>query len=303
MADFLNDYANLRSNFYTIGTIPDLNFRFVVGRNSAIAAEAAERHRASPQVHSLLGETMLVTFFLATHSVKIQERVSLHLECSGAAHRIISFAASDGSMRGTASRPDAVWTGKPSAGKGSGILRVNRWRNDRGRAYSSAVEMRDVSLDRNIEEYLGRSDQIQSFIRLETSFDNRAGRMPEISGYMFQALPGATPDQVDQILDMIGGRSPTQLIETLLPAPDGPGGIQLPVSPGKMHSVNLLKNGSFFFACECSREKVRNTLFMMGRDSIESLVEEKGCVEVFCEFCKKRYELSPSDVDALFKEH
>jgi molecular chaperone Hsp33 len=298
----------LRANFFTLGVIPDLHFRFVLARNTSIAAEAAHRLGADPALEALVGETMLAAFLLVTHSVKTDETVSLHLECSGPVHRLIGFARVDGGMRGTTSRPGARWSGPLWDGVGTGILRVNRWRNSDARsAYSSAVEMRKVGLDRNLEEFVGRSDQIQSFIRLETSFepDPTAGsgglRVRNVSGYMFQALPGAGPDEVDRILEMIGGRAPDEMISAILDPTDMAGGSRRP-DPKAIHPVNILKNGSFHYQCDCSKDKVNRMLYLMGRESIVELVQERGCVEVFCEFCKKRYELSPREVDRLFQD-
>ena len=287
----------LAANFFTLGIIPELNFRFVLARNTSIAAEAAERMQADPGLQALLGETMLGAFFLATHSSKTRDTVSLHAECEGPVHRLIGFASSDGAMRGTTSRPEARWLGELWDGVGSGILRVNRWRDDR-RIYSSAVEMRDVGLGKNLQEFVARSDQIQSFIRLETTFHEQG--VENVSGYMFQALPGAGANEVDQVLDMLGSRTPDEMISMLLSSdPDAAGGSFRPGTT-EQHSVRILRNGSFYYHCDCSKDKVSRMLYMMGRDSIVSLVAEKGCVEVFCEFCKKRYELTPEEVEGLF---
>lgn len=291
----------LESNFFTLGIIPDLNFRFVLARNSAVAAEAAERIGADPSLEALLGETMLAAFFLVTHSIKTRDTVSLHLEGEGPVHRLIAFASTDGAMRGTTARPDARWDGALWNGVGAGILRVNRWRDDR-QSYSSAVEMRAVSLGKNLQEFVGRSDQIQSFIRLESNFETngeRNSRVRNVSGYMFQALPGVGPNEVDRLLDMIGDRTPNEMISALLQPTDPVGGTFRPDAT-ESHPVKILKNGSFHYHCDCNKDKVSKMLTLLGRDSIVELVQEKGCVEVFCEFCKKRYELSPAEVDGLF---
>ncbi|MCR9140805.1 MAG: Hsp33 family molecular chaperone HslO [bacterium] len=302
----------LQSNFFTTGIIPDLNFRFVLARNNSAAAEAAERLGTSSALEALLGETMLAAFFLVTHSVKTKDTVSLHLEGSGPAHRIIAFADTDGAMRATTARPTAVWDGDLWQGVGSGILRVNRWRDDQ-QSYSSAVEMRDVGLGKNLQEFIARSDQIQTFLRLETSFENspqsngETGRgadgqgkvVRNVSGFMFQALPGAGADEIDEILNMIGERTPDEMITALLQPADEAGGTFRPGTVAS-HPVKILKNGSFHYHCDCNLEKVSKVLYLMGRESISDLAQENGCVEVFCEFCKKRYELSPAEVDELF---
>ncbi|WP_250525996.1 Hsp33 family molecular chaperone HslO [Caballeronia sp. GAWG2-1] len=54
------------------------------------------------------------------------------------------------------------------------------------------------------------------------------------------------------------------------------------------------------FQCSCSREKVGGMLKMLGREEVDSVIKERGSVEVHCEFCNQRYEFDPVDVAQLF---
>jgi len=54
------------------------------------------------------------------------------------------------------------------------------------------------------------------------------------------------------------------------------------------------------FECTCSREKVGGMLKMLGREEVDSVIEERGHVEIHCEFCNQRYEFDPVDVAQLF---
>ena len=54
------------------------------------------------------------------------------------------------------------------------------------------------------------------------------------------------------------------------------------------------------FACRCSRERVRGMLRSLGREESESLIAERGQVEVGCEFCGLQYRFDAVDVGELF---
>jgi molecular chaperone Hsp33 len=56
------------------------------------------------------------------------------------------------------------------------------------------------------------------------------------------------------------------------------------------------------FACTCSRERVANMLRSLGRDEIESIIEEQGRVEIGCDFCGLHYHFDPVDAAELFKD-
>jgi molecular chaperone Hsp33 len=54
------------------------------------------------------------------------------------------------------------------------------------------------------------------------------------------------------------------------------------------------------FACTCSRERVRNMLRGLGREESDSLIVERGQVEVGCEFCGLQYRFDAVDVGEMF---
>jgi molecular chaperone Hsp33 len=54
------------------------------------------------------------------------------------------------------------------------------------------------------------------------------------------------------------------------------------------------------FACTCHRERVRGMLRSLGREESESLIAERGLVEVGCEFCGTQYKFDAVDVGEMF---
>jgi molecular chaperone Hsp33 len=54
------------------------------------------------------------------------------------------------------------------------------------------------------------------------------------------------------------------------------------------------------FACSCSRERVGNMLRSLGTAEIESIIAERGKVEVGCEFCGAQYDFDPVDAAQIF---
>ncbi len=54
------------------------------------------------------------------------------------------------------------------------------------------------------------------------------------------------------------------------------------------------------FACTCSRERVQNMLRGLGKAESDSLIEERGQVEVGCEFCGQQYRFDAVDVGEMF---
>jgi molecular chaperone Hsp33 len=54
------------------------------------------------------------------------------------------------------------------------------------------------------------------------------------------------------------------------------------------------------FACSCSRERVRSMLGGLGREEADSILAERGEIEIGCDFCSKQYHFDAVDVGELF---
>jgi molecular chaperone Hsp33 len=54
------------------------------------------------------------------------------------------------------------------------------------------------------------------------------------------------------------------------------------------------------FACSCARERVAGMLRGLGREEVDSIVAERGEVEVGCEFCGRQYRFDAIDAARLF---
>ncbi len=54
------------------------------------------------------------------------------------------------------------------------------------------------------------------------------------------------------------------------------------------------------FACSCSRERVSNMIRSLGADEVESILAERGDVEVGCDFCGQQYRYDPVDAAQIF---
>ena len=56
------------------------------------------------------------------------------------------------------------------------------------------------------------------------------------------------------------------------------------------------------FSCTCSRERVGNMLRNLGAEEVESILAERGNVEVGCDYCGQQYHFDPVDAAQLFTE-
>ncbi len=56
------------------------------------------------------------------------------------------------------------------------------------------------------------------------------------------------------------------------------------------------------FACTCSRDRVAAMLTSLGEEEVDSIVAERGKIEVGCDFCGQQYQFDAIDAARLFTE-
>jgi molecular chaperone Hsp33 len=56
------------------------------------------------------------------------------------------------------------------------------------------------------------------------------------------------------------------------------------------------------FACTCSRERVSQMLRGLGREEADSVLAERGDIEISCDFCGQHYRFDAVDVGVLFTQ-
>jgi molecular chaperone Hsp33 len=160
-----------------------------------------------------------------------------------------------------------------------------------GTIYQGIVALEAGSVAGLIEHYLATSEQLASRLVLATSAEGTAG-------LMVQRLPGSEGEGADW--PRIAG-----LLDELAPAGLLARGPATDVIAGSFphDDVRVFKPRAVGFACSCSRERVEHALRIAGAAEVESIIAERGDVEVTCEFCNRRYTFGPDEARALFAAH
>ncbi len=65
-------------------------------------------------------------------------------------------------------------------------------------------------------------------------------------------------------------------------------------------STRLLEPERLQFSCSCSKPRTAKTLATLGRDEVESILEEMGSVQITCEFCDQQYVFDKNDIGKIF---
>jgi molecular chaperone Hsp33 len=65
-------------------------------------------------------------------------------------------------------------------------------------------------------------------------------------------------------------------------------------------NCRMLSETALKFACSCSRKRVTDTIQLLGKADANDLLDEKGIIEVICDFCNEHYQFDDVDVAQIF---
>ncbi|MCZ2439383.1 MAG: Hsp33 family molecular chaperone HslO [Burkholderiales bacterium] len=262
----------------------------------------AERAPFAPELRSMLGE-MTAAAVLMQANLKFKGALVLQVFGDGPVKLAVAEVQPELAFRATATVVGEVEAGADLSalldahGKGRCAITLDpKDRQPGQQPYQGIVPLRapDGSRLRSVaamlEHYMQQSEQLQT--RLVLAADAQAA-----AGLLLQRLPSAQEDAAaDEAFQRIAMLGATLSREELL-------SLDAATLLHRLFWQEPLRRFEPLaprFVCTCSRERVRGMLRGLGREDSESLIAERGVVEVGCEFCGTQYRFDAVDVGELF---
>ncbi|MGB4812674.1 MAG: Hsp33 family molecular chaperone HslO [Methylophilaceae bacterium] len=258
--------------------------------------EQALLHHSYPDVlKNALSELMVASALLAA-TLKMQGAIVLQIQGQGALKLLVVECTSLLEIRAT-----AKWKGDIEhvqfldlLSQGQFVITLDP--KDGGQTYQGIVPLEGQSIAEILQNYMHRSEQIETRIWLSSDKNQAAGML-------LQKLP----EQLDLDTDAwnrICHLADTVTNEELLTLD----------ATSLLHRLFHEENVRVFtaqvtqFKCSCSRQKVGNMLRMLGIEEVNSVLAEQNNIqqniqkniEVHCDFCNLAYEFDAIDVAQLF---
>jgi molecular chaperone Hsp33 len=242
----------------------------------------------SPDVRRLVGESCAAVALLAAQTA-FTGRLSLQFQRgAGPLKLLVAQADAQLNVRGMA-KADAGAAGSLDQLMSGGLLGLTIEGARGGRDYQALVEVKGATLAQALENYFLQSEQLPTRLCL-------AGEGQRLTALLIQRLPARESDDDDAHWEHL-----VALFSTLAPgelADSDPRELMLKLFPGE--DVRVFRPKPVQLTCRCSHASISAMLLSLGRKELESILAERGEVEVTCEFCGKAYRYSPVDMQGLF---
>lgn len=240
-------------------------------------------HAYSPLLTETLGHAAAATGLIA-QSLKFDGAITLQIQGGGALQMLVMQCTSGYEMRGMAVMDDQAAAQDFVALTRDAHCAITV---DAGeRPYQGIVAIDGDSLSASLEHYFERSVQVPSHIALVASADIAGG-------ILLQRMPGQPIDADDW--------HRLRCLAATLSLHDfrGEAGIELLARLFNEDDVRVYSPKPVKFRCRCSARKAADVLRMLGEDELRAALEERGDIEIVCEYCGRRRNFDVVDVERI----
>ena len=261
-----------------------------------------ENHDYPAEVRDTLGEAVAATALLAA-TLKFEGRLSLQLRGTGPMHLMLVECTDGLGVRAVARFRDPPAIRDLRQLSGNGTLTVTLEGEDLANRYQGVVPLAGERMSDCLRDYFENSEQLPTRLWLRADGDQASGlllqRLPVTTRPATATESGAGGVAEDEIED---AWRRVQLVADTVTAPE-----LADLSDRELlrrlfaeDDVRMFEAAPVFFRCSCSRSRVEAMLRSLGREEVDSILAERGSVEVRCEFCNRAYRFDPVDAGVIF---
>jgi molecular chaperone Hsp33 len=238
-----------------------------------------------PRIAELLGQSTALATMLGANQKDVG-RITLQVQGSGPIKLLVADCTPDLKIRGMAHHEGDAAKENPALGEGRLALPFGNTSN--GQVYQSLVPLEGDSMAEIFQNYLQRSEQRVSFLRLLADGD-------AICGLLLEKLPGADALDADGWNRVMHLAATLSLAETVNIQP-----YDLLVKLFPEELLRVFRIDPVEYHCPFNVENVERVLRGLGRDEVESILAERGEVVIKNEMCNHEYSFDRDAVETLF---
>ena len=275
--------------------------RVVIVNTKEIVQNVTSSHLTTPTASAVLGRTLTAGVLLAS-SLKGEEKYTIRLSGNGPIQEVVVDATAKGTVRGYVSHPSVHLPPKPNGkldvsgaiGTQGLLTVVKHTENDLNFTGQTPFVSGEIAED--FTHYLVTSEQIPSAMGLGVLV-NPDQSIQEAGGFLIQALPGVSESTLTSLERQL---STIPSVTNLLKNTHDLEILAKTITGDKTFQV--LEYREVSFACTCSLKRTEETLMLLGKNELQSMIDEQHGADVHCNFCNAHYVLDEKDLTRLIRE-
>ena len=262
---------------------------------------ARAAHNTSPVATAALGRLLTAGVMMGCDMKGEKDLLTLKIQGDGPIEGLTVTADSHGHVKGYVGNP-AVMLPPNEKGKldvggalGVGVLSVIK---DIGlkEPYVGQTHLVSGEIAEDLTYYFATSEQVNSSVALGVLME-KDNTVKQAGGFILQLMPFAEEDVIAKLEKNIGA---LPSVTTMLEEGNTPEDIIQRVLDGM--DVEIMDKIPTGFECNCSKERVERAIISIGRDEIQSMIDDGQPIEVNCHFCSSHYIFTVDDLEEILKK-
>jgi molecular chaperone Hsp33 len=284
-----------------IGLAFNQQCRVVIANTQEIVQKITASHQTTPTASAVLGRTLTAGLLLAS-SLKGEEKYTIRLSGDGPIQEVVVDATSKGTVRGYVSHPSVHLPPKANGkldvsgaiGTKGLLTIVKHTENDLN--FTGQTPFISGEIAEDFTHYLVTSEQIPSAMGLGVLV-NPDESIQEAGGFLIQALPGVRETTLANLEHHLATvSSMTHLLKQTHDL------LSLAKIITGDEALKVLEYRDVSFACTCSLKRTEETLMLLGKDELLSMIQDQHGADVHCNFCNAHYAFDEKDLTRLIRE-
>ena len=248
------------------GLVNSKNCRVFACQTTNLLEKARQEHDLWPTASAALGRMMSATLMMAAMN-KNNEKMTVTINGGGPIGTMMAVTRGDGHIKGFVGDPHVHYT------------------------YNDTVPLQTGEIGDDFSYYFMASEQTPSVVSVGVLVDE-TNEILSSGGFIIQLLPEATEEDISYIEEKIKdfpavssliheGKTPEEILKMIF------------------DDVEITDRQDLFFTCDCSREKMINALSTIGKQELQSMIDEDHGCEITCQFCNTKYQFSEEELQNL----
>lgn len=263
--------------------------------------EIRDLHNLSNLATAALGRVMIVSSMIASTLKSEEDRLTVQIKGDGPLGNIVVCANSALELKGYITNPEVELElnsqGKLDVSKGIGLGTLTVIK-DIGLKdpYVGTCELLTGEIGDDFAYYFNVSEQTPSVVSVGVLI-GKDGNVQNAGGYIIQPLPDCEDKVIDK-LESINIKLPamTELMSEGRTIDD------IVVNATGDEEIETVYSGDAKVKCDCSLERIQNTIVALGKEEALKVLEENGKLELTCNFCNEKYNFTKEDIEELFNK-
>ena len=269
---------------------------------TALVERARQIHTLLPVATAALGRALMAASMMGDMLKEEKGSLTLQIKGGGPLGTVLAVSDCEGNVRGYVQNGQVELMerepGKLDVGAAVGQAGSLTVIKDLGlkEPYVGSIGLFSGEIADDIAMYFVESEQIPTACALGVLVGTDQS-VTTAGGYLIQLLPGAEDEAIQRIEE--GVRRVGAVSRALERGMDSEAVLKAVLSD---FEVEVLERHPVEYHCYCSKERVVRALISMGKEELQSLIEDQGEASLTCQFCDRVYHFKREDLEALLKQ-